>query len=391
MSFPVQSHNAEKVQSDINTILEAIARFLRSVGNNEFPPTQSEAPLQLKAELESNGQDTAVVPDVKALPGWNPALLEGSQAPAFLLHQQTNAIVQIQIGECVFHAPIIQLPEYLEQLPPEQVATLAGVMDQPALSAATAESEEPVSPVIDIQVNGVSCFHQTEQGQVTINQLHSGMDLDVLVSDHDMGHSLGDTPTLPDTEQTVASHLQDTTITTEVREPSSPEPTVELRPAAEVESLTGLELGNSSLLHSAVLHQAASIRVERDQYGHVKGGSAIRAPIEVTEDAVDAEVYQTEHPLSAEAKMVTAQLKDYFQKTGEKKLLGEHYYDIHYEGDRLFFIPKDNPTEVVTVDSCSSKSISTERIEHLMLRFAAAYESICMVEQAQNNESELMR
>jgi hypothetical protein len=57
-----------------------------------------------------------------------------------------------------------------------------------------------------------------------------------------------------------------------------------------------MAVGDSSAIHAKVLHNAPAIRVDRDQSGHIKGGAAMTAPVEVTEDSVEAQAeYEVEH------------------------------------------------------------------------------------------------
>lgn len=356
MSFPVQPHSAEKVQHDINTILEAIARFLHSVGDPQIAAQpQSEPLLMMNADLENEDYiDLEVLPEREALPYWDPKLLKGGD----YLILSPQPIVQLQIGETYIVAPIAQLPQQLEQLPSQQLTALAGAIEHPALPPGNDNSEPTEGKgIIDVKINGSQCLHQNEQGQILVNKLGSK------------------------------------TVTTEIGEVQPELPTVELRPAAEVESLTGMAVGDSSTIHSQVLHSAPAIRVDRDQFGQIKGGAAMRAPVEVTEDSVEAQAeYEVEHqPLLPAAQEVTAYLHHYFQQTGEKKLPGENDYDIQAEGEKLLFVPRANPAEVVTVEGDRATSISPERIQHLMVRFAAAYESLRTIEETQNQDIELSR
>jgi hypothetical protein len=356
MSFPVQPHNAEKVQHDINTILEAIARFLQGMGDPQIVDRPySEPPLTMTTELENEDYvDLDVLTEREALPYWNPKLLKGGDYIAL----SSQPIVQLQIGETYIVTPLSQLPQQLEQLPTPQLTALAGAIEHPALPPGKDDPELTDNPaIIDVKINGSQCFYQNEQGQTLVNTL--GLK----------------------------------TVTTEIGEVQPQLPTVELRPAAEVESLTGMALGDSSPLHSQVLHNAPAIRVDRDQFGHIKGGAAIKAAVEVTEDSVEAQSeYELEHqPLTPAAKEVTAYLHNYFQKTGEKQLPCENDYDIRLDEEKLLFVPRNNPTEVVTVEGNQAISISPERIQHLMVRFAAAYESIRTTEQNQDQDIELSR
>ncbi len=332
MSFPVQPHSAEKVQHDINIVLEAISRFLSRI-----------QPPELPKKARENGQvhDAEIIPDIEVLPSRDPASLEGNAS-----HPQLEPEVRLQLGSSYIAVPLPQLRQNLERLPPEYLSTLAGAISSSALPPAD-HQDVIEAEVIDIEVDGVQCFHQ-EYGQITNNLL------------------------LPDSQTT-----------TEIND----QPVTELCPVGEVESLTGQEIGDLSALHNEVVHQAPSIRVERDQYGNIKGSTAIRAVVEPTEDKLEADAeYRVEHPLTPEAKLVVAQLHDYFERTGEKELAGRQDYDIQVDSDRILFIPKNSSAETVTVQGEQAISTSSARIEHLMVRFAAAYESLQAIEPSHDIE-----
>jgi hypothetical protein len=355
--FPVPQHSAEKVQSDINTVLEAIARFLSKI-NLEIPPPEPKLPPKnidaWLAEAEPF-LDVEVIPDRVALAGRDQALLEGADPPLLEgrdpvaivgspVPPQLETEVRLQVESTSIIAQLPALKPQLEQLSPAQLATLAQAIDRPA----TETGEVLEGELIDIQINGVRCFYQ-EQGRVTVNAL------------------------LPVLE----------------------EETVEVRPAHEVESLTGQALGDNSTLHQQVLHAAAPVEVRRDRYGHIKGGAAVRASVEVTEDAVEAEAeYWAEHPpLSPQAKAVLRELHDYFDRTGERELVGDNDYLIErLEGDRLRFTPYDRLDEAVVFEGDRLEAnVSSGRYAHLLLQFAAAYKSLCAAEQVGDRELEVSR
>ncbi|MBE9011195.1 hypothetical protein IQ250_13350 [Pseudanabaenaceae cyanobacterium LEGE 13415] len=362
MAFPVQSHSAEKVQHDINTILEAIARFLSKIRPPEVPEKSQES-TQIDPNLdEPQLIDAELVSEMEALPYSDPKLLEGATTYPELVPE-----VRLQLNSLSMAVPLPQLQQSLEQLSPDRIASLAGAISYPALPPAT-ENED----VIDIEVNGVQCFHQ-ENGQITVNNL-----LPLNTSE--------------EIRSTEVQHVRDTTITTSIGERQLQQPTIELRPVGEVESLIGQQLGDQSTLHHEVLQQAPAIRVERDQYGNIKGSTAIRSVVEPTEDEVEADLeYRAEHPLTPEATAIVAQIRDYFEKTGEQELTGRRHYDIYADDDRLLFIPRDNPADIITIQGDQVTSSSSERIAHLMGRFAAAYDSVQTTEQTSDRDIELTR
>lgn len=97
--------------------------------------------------------------------------------------------------------------------------------------------------------------------------------------------------------------------------------------------------------------------------------------------------------LNTEAIVVVEQLWDYFDRTEEQELEGEHEYDFQVEGDRLLILPKDNLGEVVAVSRNGSveSTFEAERFEHLMERFAIAYEQIQATNYAPSNHHDLDR
>lgn len=358
MAFPIQPHSAEKVQHDINTILEAISRFLSKIKSPEVPE-KSQEPTQISLEPdEPQLIDAELLPEIEALPYSDPALLQGKTAYPELMPE-----VRMQLNSLSMAVPLPQLQQSLEQLSPDRLASLAGAIASPALLPATGNEG-----VIDIEVDGVQCFHQ-ENGQITVNQL--------LSSDEEA-------------RSTEVQRIRDTSITTSIVEQQLQQPTTELRPVSEVESLIGQQLGEQSTVHHEVLQQAPAIRVERDQYGNIKGSTAIRAVVEPTEDEVEGDIeYRAEHPLTPEATAIVAQLHEYFERTGEHELAGKRDYDIQADGDRLLFIPRDNAAEAITIERDQATSTSSERIEQLMVRFAAAYESLRTTEQISDRDIEL--
>ena len=96
--------------------------------------------------------------------------------------------------------------------------------------------------------------------------------------------------------------------------------------------------------------------------------------------------------LSPEAAIVVEQLWNYFDRTGEQHLEGQHEYNFQTDGDHLLVLPKDNSGEVVEIDRIGQVESTFEagRFEHLMGRFAIAYEQIQLA-QAQQKEQEWER
>jgi hypothetical protein len=101
--------------------------------------------------------------------------------------------------------------------------------------------------------------------------------------------------------------------------------------------------------------------------------------------------------LTPEAAIVVDQLWDYFDRTGEQQLEGQHEYNFEVNSDpsratrsdRLLVLPKDNSGEVVAIarNGQVESTFESGRFEHLMGRFAIAYEQI-QIAQTQHQESQ---
>ncbi|MBD2060588.1 hypothetical protein H6F88_32100 [Oculatella sp. FACHB-28] len=386
--FPVPGHSAEKVQNDINTILGAIAQLLSKV-NLDYTPKPVLAPIEINAVLEAEPVfdviDLEVIPEYPALAGHDPDLLRGSDRTLIngnpsppSIEVETQAEVRLQIDDTYIIALLPDLRSQLEQLSAEKVTALAEVLAYPTSSQVDAENIIDAE-IIDVTINGKSCFH-LEQGQVIVNALLPAADLQ---------------RSEVSATQSETQRIRETVVTTEIAEKTEDLPIVQLRPAHEAEVLIGQVLGDSSLLHHQVLQDAAPVEIVRDQYGHVKGGAAVRASVEVTEDAVETEAeYQTEHqPLTPQAKAVLQALYDYFEHTGEKELSGNNDYLIEKVGNnRLRFTPYENPGEAIVVGSERIESnVTTTRYSHLMLRFESAYENLRRAEKEGDRNLEMSR
>ena len=97
--------------------------------------------------------------------------------------------------------------------------------------------------------------------------------------------------------------------------------------------------------------------------------------------------------LNPEAAIVVEQLWDYFDRTGERQLEGQHEYNFEVDGGRLLVLPKDNSGEVVAIDRNGQVESSFEagRFEHLMERFAIAYGQIQLAQSQQKENYEWER
>lgn len=92
--------------------------------------------------------------------------------------------------------------------------------------------------------------------------------------------------------------------------------------------------------------------------------------------------------LTSEAAIVLDQLWEYFDRTGEQHLEGQHEYNFQTDGNGLLILPKDGSGEMVVVDREGQigSSFAQLRFEHLMERFAIAYQQIQMTERQKDND-----
>jgi len=356
--FPVSEHTAEKVQHDINAILNAIAQWLSKI-KLELPQSKPEAelpPVQWNAELEQEPViDLEVLPELQALSGHDLERLEGTN-PLLL------APVQLQIGTTQIAGFLPEIREQLEQLPPEQIAAFRQTIQQPA---GTKESGEAV----DIQVGGDTVLHRNEWGQMEVNELQPLLETDLSQAKEAKNVAYLGAPN----QRTIEVQ----TISREFIADHPEYPHVELRPVSEVEALSGQQLGDSSTIHDQVIQQAPSILVTVDDQGHVKPGSYLREPVEATEDEVEASAESEQRqPLTPEAIAVVGRLQNHFTKTDSQELICSDY-TFKLEGDRLHVIPNDNPEQIVTIQGDRiNPAIRSEQYQELMQRFTHAYEQI---------------
>ena len=356
--FPVSDHTAEKVQHDINAILNAIAQWLSKI-KLELPKAKPEAelpPVQWNAELEQESViDLEVLPELQTLSGYDLERLEGNSP--FLL-----APVQFQIGTTQIAGFLPEIREQLEQLPPEQIAAFRQAIQQPT---GTKESGEAV----DIQVEGVTVLHRNERGQMEVNELQPLLETDLSQAKEAKNVAYLGAPN----QRTIEVQ----TISREFIADHPEYPHVKLRPVAEVEALTGQQTGDSSTIHDQVIQQAPSILMTVDDQGHVKPGSYLREPVEATEDEVEASTETDQRQtLIPEAIAVVERLKTHFAKTGSQELICSDY-TFRSEGDRLHVIPNDNPEQVVTIQGDRiHPAVRSEQYQELMQRFTSAYEQI---------------
>jgi hypothetical protein len=167
MTFGGSPHSAEKVQHDVNSILDAIALLIARVKVQQLEAQATQLdPLQMKAELID---DPIFVGHAELLD--EPGLLKGDD-PKLLRagppEQIVGVPVRLQIGEAVIAGTLAgDLPEQLLQLPPEQIAYLREVVETAATSG---EVEVIEGELVDIEVDGQPCFRHEPPRQLPPHQ-----------------------------------------------------------------------------------------------------------------------------------------------------------------------------------------------------------------------------
>jgi hypothetical protein len=304
MTFGGSPHSAEKVQHDINSILDAIAQMLAKVRLQQLAEEEKEAqqePLQLKTELESHPLEVAEVKrfDEQSLLAGNDSKLLKPGPP----YQLAAAPVRIQIGEAVVAGALEgDLREQLLQLPPEQVAYLRQVMEPPALPG---EVEIIDGEIVDVEIDGVSYFHHEP-----IKQL--------------------------------APHLEQILY-------------------GEAERLMGQELGESSITHPELLVDPPVLVVEVLPDGQVEYDPRLGAQLEGLAQATENREERAESAdeavaeLSPEERSAVETVQQFFALTGLQAFEGQHYR-LKMVGNQLSVETKDGRGEVLAVDG--EKAIS---------------------------------
>lgn len=190
MVFTVSEASAEKIERDISELYRALARLLNQ-DIPEIPKLQPVLPsVEMQAELEEETFiDGEVLPELDVLTGTeqarliggepdllrgvDPIAVEGNDPP--LLQVSEVAEVRLQIGDALIAHPLLALPEALEAVPPEKIAALRVAVERPVLPQQLAVAEVVDSEILDVEVNGVQRFHQTEQGVIAANSLYPVM------------------------------------------------------------------------------------------------------------------------------------------------------------------------------------------------------------------------
>lgn len=190
MVFTVSEASAEKIERDISELYRALARLLNQ-DMPEIPELQPVLPsIEMQAELEEESFiDGEVLPELNVLTGTEQAQLIGGEpdllrgvdpiaiegSDPLLLQASEAAEVRLQIGDELIACPLLALPEALEAVPPEKIAALRAAVERPVLPQQTAVAEVVDGEILDVEVNGVQRFHQTEQGVIAANSLYPVM------------------------------------------------------------------------------------------------------------------------------------------------------------------------------------------------------------------------
>jgi hypothetical protein len=205
--------------------------------------------------------------------------------------------VRIQIGEAVVAGALEgDLREQLLQLPPEQVAYLRQVMEPKALPG---EVEVIDGEIVDVEIDGVPCFHHEP-----IKQL--------------------------------APHL-------------------ERIPYDEAERLMGQEVSESSIAHPELLVEPPVLVVEVLPDGQVEYDPRLGAQLEGLAQAAENREERAEAAdkmvaeLSPEERSAVKTVQQFFALTGLQEFEGQHYR-LKMAGNQLSVEAKDGRGEVLAVD-----------------------------------------
>lgn len=220
MVFTVSEASAEKIERDISELYRALARLLNQ-DMPEIPELQPVLPsIEMQAELEEESFiDGEVLPELDLLTGTEQAQLIGGEpdllrgvdpiaiegSDPLLLQASEAAEVRLQIGDELIACPLLALPEALEAVPPEKIAALRAAVERPVLPQQTAVAEVVDGEILDVEVNGVQRFHQTEQGVIAANSLYP-----VMVEQNAVAVASGQRQIQPQQLQDLASYLLET-------------------------------------------------------------------------------------------------------------------------------------------------------------------------------------
>ncbi len=309
MTFGGSPHSAEKVQHDINSILDAIAQMLAKVRLQQLAEEEQEVqqePSPRKADLESHPLKVAEIErcdEHPLLTGDDPKLLKPGPP-----YQLAAALVRIQIGEAIVAGALEgDLREQLLQLPPEQIAYLRQVMESPALPG---EVEVIDGEIVDVEIDGVPCFHHEPIKQLS--------------------------------------------------------PHLERIPYGEAERLIGQELGESSIAHPELLVEPPVLVVEVLPDGQVEYDPRLGAQLEGLAQAAENREERSESAdeaaaeLSPEERSAVATVQQFFALTGLQEFEG-HHYRLKMARNQLSVEAKDGRGQVLAVDE--EKAVSRLEVQ----------------------------
>ncbi|HEY9645404.1 MAG TPA: hypothetical protein V6C88_03490, partial [Chroococcidiopsis sp.] len=139
--FPVQTHEADKAQQNVNAVHEALLQILAKLGLDWQEPMP--IPLRqpgsfLRAELEPRS-----LPQLNG--GAGPDAIAGWDHPRPPL--PGTPLIQIQIGETRLAGTLEAVNDQLAALPASTLLYLRDALNRPALPAASDQAKE--SPDID--------------------------------------------------------------------------------------------------------------------------------------------------------------------------------------------------------------------------------------------------
>jgi hypothetical protein len=283
---------------------------------------------------------------------------------------QFEHTLQIQMGEIQIAGTLTEVETELQQLAPEQRTILNEAIHQPAGTAGT-------EVAVSIAVDDVPVLHRNEQGQMLVNEIPTATAVVDPQTDISYDEQTPSTRLPNDLTHWQTVEAQATAVE-RIADPE-PQPHLEVRPVAEVESLTGEQLSDSSSIHDLVVQQAPSVVVAVDDEGKVKPGSYLRDQVEATEDEIESGI-QTEHNqtqmLTPEAIAVVEALKDHFEQTGDSFVVGQEYL-FQDQPNGIVIIPHDQQqTPISITNHCVDPAIDPVQYEQLMQRFSSTYERI---------------
>jgi hypothetical protein len=284
----------------------------------------------------------------------------------------TQTPVRLQLDDAVIESSLAELPDQLRQWQPEQIATVREALETPAIL----EGAEIVQPsaiggsTLDLEVAGALRLQQVDGAIVRNDFAAEAVEMSPQTGAPREAASL----TLPQSPEITLSQPEASTVELnsgslsegvggleqtqfDDRAPSGkPEadtasaaaleqPVSDLlpfRPPAEVEVITGQQLGNTPEIHASLIREAPSVQTASETGRTANLNAPIQA-VEFTEDRLEADLTQDQTLVrSAES------LKQFFEQTGAKQIeLGQGGQTMiaQYDPDRsqlTVFAPDGN-------------------------------------------------